>query len=230
MIWDTLLGHAGPPKVAFSSLFDQWSNVHLIVAEGQRPVQTLRNLLAFKMRGLNPPIPPAGPALQSFWGFGQLLHRGVLERVLFGRKASAGAPHGPDAPSELPPHVCQVWGVWDTLLGHAGPPKVAIPRLFDDVVDQRIEIRRREMNIALTWCAVLLLGFALVTLDVINKGLLYRFDQFVADLSRPKLSGFYFYLIISLSVPDHREVAKGTLRSLIRTAGITLQEFVSGMR
>jgi hypothetical protein len=29
--------------------------------------------------------------------------------------------------------------------------------LFDDVVDQRIEIRRREMNIALTWCAVLLL-------------------------------------------------------------------------
>ncbi|TRU56606.1 MAG: type II toxin-antitoxin system HicA family toxin [Microcystis aeruginosa Ma_QC_C_20070823_S13D] len=35
---------------------------------------------------------------------------------------------------------------------------------------------------------------------------------------------------VTLSVPDHREVAKGTLRSLIRTAGITLQEFVSGMR
>jgi len=32
--------------------------------------------------------------------------------------------------------------------------------LFDDVVDQRIEIRRREMNIALAWCAVLLLSFA----------------------------------------------------------------------
>ena len=34
---------------------------------------------------------------------------------------------------------------------------------------------------------------------------------------------------VTLSVPDHREVAKGTLRSLIRTAGITLQEFVSGL-
>jgi predicted RNA binding protein YcfA (HicA-like mRNA interferase family) len=31
----------------------------------------------------------------------------------------------------------------------------------------------------------------------------------------------------TLSVPDHREVAKGTLRSLIRTAGLTVSEFVS---
>jgi predicted RNA binding protein YcfA (HicA-like mRNA interferase family) len=31
----------------------------------------------------------------------------------------------------------------------------------------------------------------------------------------------------TLSVPDHREVAKGTLRSLIRAAGLTLAEFVS---
>ena len=30
----------------------------------------------------------------------------------------------------------------------------------------------------------------------------------------------------TLSVPDHREVAKGTLRSLIRAAGITVDEFV----
>jgi predicted RNA binding protein YcfA (HicA-like mRNA interferase family) len=29
----------------------------------------------------------------------------------------------------------------------------------------------------------------------------------------------------TLSVPDHKEVAKGTLRSLIRAAGLTLQEF-----
>jgi len=28
----------------------------------------------------------------------------------------------------------------------------------------------------------------------------------------------------TLSVPDHREIAKGTLRSLIRTAGLTVQE------
>jgi predicted RNA binding protein YcfA (HicA-like mRNA interferase family) len=32
--------------------------------------------------------------------------------------------------------------------------------------------------------------------------------------------------IATLSIPDHREVAKGTLRSLIRTAGLTVQEFV----
>lgn len=31
--------------------------------------------------------------------------------------------------------------------------------------------------------------------------------------------------IATLSVPDHKEVAKGTLRSLIRTAGITVEEF-----
>ena len=32
--------------------------------------------------------------------------------------------------------------------------------------------------------------------------------------------------IATLSIPDHREVAKGTLRSLIRTAGLTVHEFV----
>ena len=31
----------------------------------------------------------------------------------------------------------------------------------------------------------------------------------------------------TLSVPDHKEVAKGTLRSLIRAAGMTVQEFCS---
>lgn len=31
----------------------------------------------------------------------------------------------------------------------------------------------------------------------------------------------------TLSVPDHREVAKGTLRSLIRAAGLTADGFVS---
>jgi predicted RNA binding protein YcfA (HicA-like mRNA interferase family) len=33
----------------------------------------------------------------------------------------------------------------------------------------------------------------------------------------------------TLSVPDHREVAKGTLRSLIRTSGLTVQEFVDAL-
>jgi len=32
--------------------------------------------------------------------------------------------------------------------------------------------------------------------------------------------------IVTLSVPDHREIAKGTLRSLIRSANLTLDEFL----
>lgn len=31
--------------------------------------------------------------------------------------------------------------------------------------------------------------------------------------------------IVTLSIPDHDEVAKGTLRSLIRSAGLTVTEF-----
>lgn len=31
----------------------------------------------------------------------------------------------------------------------------------------------------------------------------------------------------TLSVPDHREVAKGTLRSLIRSSGLTVEAFAS---
>lgn len=34
---------------------------------------------------------------------------------------------------------------------------------------------------------------------------------------------------ITLSVPDHREVAKGTLRSLIRMAGLTVAEFMAAL-
>jgi predicted RNA binding protein YcfA (HicA-like mRNA interferase family) len=32
--------------------------------------------------------------------------------------------------------------------------------------------------------------------------------------------------IVTLSVPNHKEVAKGTLRSLIRAARLTVEEFV----
>lgn len=31
----------------------------------------------------------------------------------------------------------------------------------------------------------------------------------------------------TLSVPDHKEVAKGTLRGLIRSAGLTADEFIN---
>jgi len=33
-----------------------------------------------------------------------------------------------------------------------------------------------------------------------------------------------------LLVPDHREVAKGTLRSLIRSSGLSVDQFVTLMR
>ena len=68
--------------------------------------------------------------------------------------------------------------------------------VFDDVVDQRYEHRRHEMNVALRWTAVLSFGFVLVTLDVINQGLLYRFDQYLADVDRPKLTGFTNFLVL----------------------------------
>jgi len=32
--------------------------------------------------------------------------------------------------------------------------------------------------------------------------------------------------VATLSVPDHKEVAKGTLRSLIRSAGLSVPEFL----
>ncbi len=35
--------------------------------------------------------------------------------------------------------------------------------------------------------------------------------------------------IATLSVPDHKEIAKGTLRSLIRSAGITVEAFVQAI-
>ncbi len=31
----------------------------------------------------------------------------------------------------------------------------------------------------------------------------------------------------TLSVPDHREIAPGTLRSLIRASGLTVEEFIA---
>jgi predicted RNA binding protein YcfA (HicA-like mRNA interferase family) len=31
----------------------------------------------------------------------------------------------------------------------------------------------------------------------------------------------------TLSVPDHREIAKGTMRSLIRSSGLTVEEFAA---
>lgn len=35
--------------------------------------------------------------------------------------------------------------------------------------------------------------------------------------------------LATLSIPDHRTVAKGTLRTLIRAAGLTVAEFVAAV-
>jgi predicted RNA binding protein YcfA (HicA-like mRNA interferase family) len=35
--------------------------------------------------------------------------------------------------------------------------------------------------------------------------------------------------IVTLSIPNHKEVARGTLRSLIRSANLTVDEFVKAM-
>jgi len=35
---------------------------------------------------------------------------------------------------------------------------------------------------------------------------------------------------ITLSIPDHKEVARGTLRSLIRSANLTLDEFLAAAK
>ncbi|MBA3713566.1 MAG: type II toxin-antitoxin system HicA family toxin [Pyrinomonadaceae bacterium] len=35
--------------------------------------------------------------------------------------------------------------------------------------------------------------------------------------------------IVTLSIPNHKEVARGTLRSLIRSANLTVDEFVAAI-
>ena len=35
--------------------------------------------------------------------------------------------------------------------------------------------------------------------------------------------------MVTLSIPDHKEVARGTLRSLIRAANLTVDEFVAAI-
>ena len=96
--------------------------------------------------------------------------------------------------------------------------------LFDDVVDQRYEHRRHEMNVALRWTAVLTFGFVLVTLDVINQGLLYRFDQYLADVDRPKLTGFTNFLVLRVDDLGLRWV---TASILLITATLISRRFKS---
>ncbi len=63
-----------------------------------------------------------------------------------------------------------------------------------------------------------------------GKEVVRVFKRFGWNVARQK--GSHIILIkenhiVTLSVPDHKEVAKGTLRSLIRASGLTVAEFNS---
>lgn len=96
--------------------------------------------------------------------------------------------------------------------------------LFDDVVDQRYEHRRHEMNVALRWTAVLTFGFFLVTLDVINQGLLYKFDMYVAEIDRPTLTGLTNFIVLRIDDLGLRWV---TASILLITATLISRRFKS---
>ena len=95
---------------------------------------------------------------------------------------------------------------------------------FDEVVNVNIDHRRHEMNVALRWAAVLSCGFFLVTLDVINQGLLYRIDQYVAELKRPKLVGFSNFVILRI---DDLGLRWFTVTVLLITATLISRRFKS---
>ncbi|NCW93312.1 MAG: phosphatase PAP2 family protein [Actinobacteria bacterium] len=80
------------------------------------------------------------------------------------------------------------------------------------------------MNVALRWAAVLTFGFILVTLDILNQGMLYRFDQYVADIKRPKLEGFSNFLILRI---DDLGLRWFTATILLVTAALISRRFKS---
>jgi membrane-associated phospholipid phosphatase len=96
--------------------------------------------------------------------------------------------------------------------------------LFDDVVDQRVEVRRKEMKVALRWSAALTFGFVLITLDVIYQGLFFKLDQYLADLERPKFAGFLNFLILRIDDLGLRWV---TATILLITATLISRRFKS---
>ena len=71
------------------------------------------------------------------------------------------------------------------------------------------------------------------TLPVLNGAEVVRaFERFGWMVARQK--GSHIILIkdgerATLSVPNHQPVARGTLRSLIRAAGLTVEEFIAAV-
>ena len=64
-----------------------------------------------------------------------------------------------------------------------------------------------------------------------GKEVVRRFETFGWSVARQRGSHTIMTKegeMATLSVPLHQEVAKGTLRSLIRAAGLTVDEFLAG--
>lgn len=62
-----------------------------------------------------------------------------------------------------------------------------------------------------------------------GRGAVRAFQTFGWEIARQR--GSHIILVkadhaATLSVPDHRELARGTLRALIRRAGLTVEEFL----
>ena len=58
------------------------------------------------------------------------------------------------------------------------------------------------------------------------------FESFGWSVARQKSSHIIMTKegeIVTLSIPNHKEVARGTLRSLIRSANLTVDEFVKAI-
>ena len=64
-----------------------------------------------------------------------------------------------------------------------------------------------------------------------GKDVVRRFETFGWSVARRRGSHVVMTKegeMATLAVPAHKEVAKGTLRSLIRAAGLTVDEFLAG--
>lgn len=66
-----------------------------------------------------------------------------------------------------------------------------------------------------------------------GKEVVEIFEQFGWEVVRRRSSHIIMVKeehMATLSIPDHKEVAQGTLRSLIRSSGITVDEFIKVLK
>lgn len=65
-----------------------------------------------------------------------------------------------------------------------------------------------------------------------GRAVVRTFEKFGCKVDRQKASHIVLTKsgeIVSLSVPDHREIARGTLRSLNRATNLTVDQFVAAV-